>query len=788
MSRPDLIGTVLAGRYKIIGLIGEGGMGSVYLGEQIAMGRKTAIKVLHTDAEDAAAIARFRQGSRNAARIDHRNVCRIFEYGDPPGGLHFLAMEFIEGESIHDLMTRKGPIQLGRATRIIEQTVEALHAAHSLGIVHRDLKPANIMLTRGLGGEEIVKVVDFDIAKTPSDTGDEEITQLDWMVGTPLYMSPEQFQAQALDKRSDIYSLAIVLFRMISGSFPFSETTSPWAIMAERMTSPPRPLSQAAPDMVFPPKLQEALDRALQLEPDERWPSVLEFGEALHEAVSDWVDEEEPLEEESPGTELLERPWGSVSTLEEPTPAASDSELEGPHPAGAAAAADVVDLRIPATEVGPKPPLPRTKKHPPKARRSSARRLRRAIIAMTVTLALGASAWGVYTTLAGPPETPPPAAGGPSGEDPETAEQRLSEFGQQFESAEPPSMVTRAEQNGTATPDGPDSPPGGAETPPPGGLSGEDPETAEQRLRCEDAVPAAEQAIAQEPDNVVGPLVVGRCLEADERYDEALEVYAAFQTDYPGASGSTAIQGQQRLALQAQAVQFARAAIAGSLAFAASADAVAVLPLLLEGDSIYASLSRGLANLIVSDLDLLQRFQFVERLQINAILNELALGQTSAADPQTLARAGQIIRAEQTIQGTASVAVEGQSRLTAAVVNLAGVAEAVEVPPGPLEDLLDMDLNLCGDVRAAHARDRGSRPVGPRTGEDGDRCPDHRPVAADGERRVAARRATYFDLAVEGDNQLPRFTASVDQARLIHGGQDGSRACGRQGSRSLHLS
>jgi len=540
VSRPDLIGTVLAGRYKIMGLIGEGGMGSVYLGEQIAMGRKTAIKVLHAGADDADAIARFRRGSRNAARIDHPNVCRVFEYGDPPGGLHFLAMEFIEGESIHDLLKWKDPIPLGRATRIIEQTVEALHAAHSLGIVHRDLKPANIMLTRGSRGEEIVKVVDFDIAKAPSDT-DDEITQLDWMVGTPLYMSPEQFQAQALDKRSDIYSLAIVLFRMISGSFPFSDSASPWAIMAERMTSPPRPLSRAAPDMVFPPKLQEALDRALQLEPDERWPSVLEFGEALHEAVGAWVDEEEPLEEESPGTELLEKPWGGVSTLEESTPAASDSELESPHPAGADDDDDeVVDQRIPATEVGPKPPLPRTKEHPPKARGSSARRLRRATIAMTVTLAVGASAWGVYTALAGPPETPPPVAGGPRGEDPETAEQRLSESEQQFESAEPPSVVTRAEQNGTATPDGPDSPVGAVETPPPvaGGLSGEDPETAEQRLSgleqqfesfAGDGVPVA---IAEAADSVAT-----RIYDQSSGIPERQEIQARAASVRAGARG-----------------------------------------------------------------------------------------------------------------------------------------------------------------------------------------------------------------------------------------------------------
>ena len=231
-----------------------------------------------------------------------------------------------------------------------------------------------------------------------------------------------------------------------------------------------------------------------------------------------------------------------------------------------------------------------------------------------------------------------------------------------------------------------------------------DPENADLRYRyaaalfaderCEDAVPTAEQAIALEPGNVVGPLVVGRCLEADERYDEALDVYAAFQAEHPGVSGSRAIEGQQLLARQARAVQFARAAIADSTVGVTDPQAVAVLPLLLEGDSIYASLSRGLAHLIVSDLDLLQRFRFVERVQINAIMSELALGQTSAVDPQTLARASRIIRAGQNVQGTASVAVEGQTSLTAAVVNLAGDPEVVEVPPGRLEDLLDMEKEL----------------------------------------------------------------------------------------------
>ena len=212
--------------------------------------------------------------------------------------------------------------------------------------------------------------------------------------------------------------------------------------------------------------------------------------------------------------------------------------------------------------------------------------------------------------------------------------------------------------------------------------------------RCEDAVPAAVQAIAQEPGNVVGPLVVGRCFEADERYDEALDVYAAFQTDYPDASGATAIQGQQLLARQARAVQIARAAIADGAMGTTDPQAVAVLPLLFEGDSIYASLSRGLANVIVSDLDLLQRFRFVERVQINAILSELALGQTTAVDPQTLARAGQIIQAGRTVQGTVDVAVEEQTSLSAAVVtDQVGDPMTVSIP-GRLEDLMDMEKEL----------------------------------------------------------------------------------------------
>lgn len=218
--------------------------------------------------------------------------------------------------------------------------------------------------------------------------------------------------------------------------------------------------------------------------------------------------------------------------------------------------------------------------------------------------------------------------------------------------------------------------------------------------RCADASAQAHSAMILDPDNVVGPLVVGRCLEAEGRHDEALEVYASFKAEHPSAPGLSAIDGQERVAQQARAVQVARAAIAADGTLGAGPpdpEAVAVLPLLVAGDTAYASLSRGLASIILSDLDLLQRFRLVERLEVDAIVDELTLGRSNAVDQQTAARVGRIIRAGQTVQGTADVASEEQTRLAAAVVRNGGgdgaEAETVEVQ-GRLEDIMDMEKEL----------------------------------------------------------------------------------------------
>src|SRR6185436_13907479 len=162
----DLMGQVIADRYHVVKKLGEGGMGQVYLAEHVKMGRRSAIKVMNPSmVHDPDAVARFNREATNAARINHPNVCAIYDFGETPEGLIFLAMEFIEGGSLTSIIEAEGALDPRRAARILQQTGGALQAAHDLGIVHRDLKPDNIMIARGRDGSDIVKVVDFGIAK-----------------------------------------------------------------------------------------------------------------------------------------------------------------------------------------------------------------------------------------------------------------------------------------------------------------------------------------------------------------------------------------------------------------------------------------------------------------------------------------------------------------------------------------------------------------------------------------------------------------------------------------------
>jgi hypothetical protein len=281
----DLVDSIIAERYHISKKLGQGGMGAVYLGEHVKMGQLAAIKVItRALAGDPAAIARFTREARNAAQIKHPNVCMIHDFGETPDGLIYMAMEYIEGESLADLLRRDGRLPLDRAARILMQCCDALQAAHDLDIVHRDIKPENVMITKARDGRDVVKVVDFGIAKAVTSESGQTVTQTGFIVGTPDYMSPDQVSGMVLDGRSDIYSLAVVFFRMVTGELPFRGETPQDALMA-RLGATPLKLRDALPAAGFSPELQAVLDRALAQSREARYASAIEFGEAVVTAV-----------------------------------------------------------------------------------------------------------------------------------------------------------------------------------------------------------------------------------------------------------------------------------------------------------------------------------------------------------------------------------------------------------------------------------------------------------------------------------------------------------------------
>jgi serine/threonine-protein kinase len=278
----DLVGQVLADRYHIMKKLGEGGMGQVYLAEHVKMGRRSAIKVMNPSmVHDPEAVARFNREAANASRISDAHVCAIYDFGETPEGLIYLAMEFIEGEPLTELIRQEGALPVPRAADIAIQVAAALQAAHDLGIVHRDLKPDNIMLTRGRDGADAVKVVDFGLAKAVGgEAGGQKVTKTGLVVGTPEFMSPEQLSGDKLDGRTDVYSLGLVFFNMLTATLPFPADSVQEA-MIKRLTDEPAELLEVRPDLHFPAGLQQILDTALARNPVDRYQSAAKFAHDL---------------------------------------------------------------------------------------------------------------------------------------------------------------------------------------------------------------------------------------------------------------------------------------------------------------------------------------------------------------------------------------------------------------------------------------------------------------------------------------------------------------------------
>jgi len=295
IATTDLVGQVIADRYHITKKLGEGGMGQVYLAEHVKMGRRCAIKIMSPGMmSDPDAISRFNREAANASQIGHPNVCAIYDFGETPEGLIYLAMELIDGKSLTALLDEAGTLPLARAADLTAQTADALHAAHDLGIVHRDLKPDNIMVITGRG-KDIVKVVDFGIAKAMgADSGNQKVTKTGFVVGTPEYMSPEQLAGDPVDGRSDLYSLGLVFYRALTGLSPFP-ADSQQETMIKRLTDDPVPLAVARPEGRFSTELQRVMDRALARSPEQRYRTATDLARdvrGLNRALTGAVDVE----------------------------------------------------------------------------------------------------------------------------------------------------------------------------------------------------------------------------------------------------------------------------------------------------------------------------------------------------------------------------------------------------------------------------------------------------------------------------------------------------------------
>lgn len=281
----SLIGTVLAERYLVSERLGEGGMGEVYLAEHVRMKRKVAVKIMRRwMAGDPVAVSRFHREAENASQITHPNVAQVYDFGETSDGTIYLAMEFVPGEPLSKILEREGKLHAVRSQEIVRQTADALVAAHGMGILHRDLKPDNVMVARSRAGTDIVKLVDFGIARVMT-RGTQQFTSTGMIVGTPEYMSPEQLANDNLDERSDLYALGLIAFRTLTGHGAFPDGTTGDALLA-RLTNRARKLADVAPDVAWPESLQAAFDKVLAADPTERFADALEFAAELDGAVS----------------------------------------------------------------------------------------------------------------------------------------------------------------------------------------------------------------------------------------------------------------------------------------------------------------------------------------------------------------------------------------------------------------------------------------------------------------------------------------------------------------------
>ncbi|HSK01499.1 MAG TPA: serine/threonine-protein kinase [Kofleriaceae bacterium] len=283
----SLIGGTLGGKYRVLQQIGRGGMGVVYEAEHLGLGKRVAVKLmLEKYTDNTEAVARFHREALAAGRIGNPHIIEIFDIGTAPDGRSYVVMELLNGFPLSKVLEMGGQMPPWRAVQIMRQVLRAVGAAHAKGIIHRDLKPDNIFIIHQGGDHDFVKLLDFGISKVVSVDEQAPITTLTTtgvVMGTPLYMAPEQALGEPIDRYADIYACGVILYEMLAGRRPFDGPTYA-ALVAKVLTSPPQPLGELRPGL--PAALVRAVHRALEKEPRDRFDSAEQFAAALPSAGS----------------------------------------------------------------------------------------------------------------------------------------------------------------------------------------------------------------------------------------------------------------------------------------------------------------------------------------------------------------------------------------------------------------------------------------------------------------------------------------------------------------------
>jgi eukaryotic-like serine/threonine-protein kinase len=283
-TQDPFVGRTLDEKYSVEERLGAGGMGAVYRARHLQMDRPVAIKVLHQRfVEDEAARVRFQIEARAAVMLRHSNAVSVTDFGQTSEGCVYIVMELLEGRTLREILSREGPIETARAISIMLQTSAAVAAAHEAGIIHRDLKPSNILVTQSADQPAVVKVLDFGIAKVTADKLDEDenatsVVQTSSVIGTPRYMSPEQYNGFELTSATDVYSLGVILYEMLTGMAPFTGATRE-EIAQKHANDPPHPPRRIV--AAIPGDVERVVLLALEKRPEDRPANADEFRREL---------------------------------------------------------------------------------------------------------------------------------------------------------------------------------------------------------------------------------------------------------------------------------------------------------------------------------------------------------------------------------------------------------------------------------------------------------------------------------------------------------------------------